>query len=355
MLQGSSLAQKSTNSSTNTTAYYSCDQLDIDSGRRSYLGTRIDDISEVEVPSKKEAKEFTKRVRFSDQFEQLSQMAENDEFFEARENLSASTYKHNIMAEGLQVLTTLTQGTSDVSANQENQMNVEKENKVDFEENNFPLQNKVHPSVNEVCLKVNKISLKENKVSLADNTSCPEEGKNSILPNIQSASLNPGPSGDNPITIEQSGSSRVVMMVLVENTSEFSRSNLAPLIDSGLKKLEETAASLGNVHSSDSGRSTQVERNVSDGTRESRTRRRSVTSVNSYLSVTSTECFSAQSGSLWHSNNESSSSDGSVESSKSDGILSVVARVVRNALRKLPGRWFLYLFCCDKNYDYRTI
>lgn len=378
MLQGSSLAQKITNSSTNTTSYYTCDNHESDSCTRSDLGTKAKETPEVEVPNKKEVKESTKRVRFSDQLGHLSKMAENDEFFEARDNLSVMSHKHNDNVEEPKTIENHTEGTSDVSANKENELNVEKENKVSFEgNNNFLKENKVQPkeneiqpkenevclNENEVCLKENQIPLKENKVSFEENQVLdtkfqPEEDKENSIPNIQTESSNPGPSGDTPAIIEQSGSSRVVMMVLVENTTRFSRSELAPLIDSGLKKLEETASSMGSVYSSVGSRSSQVERHGSES-RESGPRRRSITSVNSYLSFTSTECFSAQSGSQWNTSNGAFSS-GSVESSKSEGIFSTVARVVRSALRKLPGRWFLWLFCCgdpdfDRSYNYSPL
>ncbi|XP_033208087.1 uncharacterized protein LOC117167338 isoform X2 [Belonocnema kinseyi] len=381
--QGSSLSHKTTNSSTSTTTYFTCDNPEIDSCTRSDLGSKVKETPEVEVPNKKEVKESTKRVRFSDQLGHLTKMAENDEFFEAYENLSVTSYKPNDKVEEPKALEEHTEGTSDVSANKENEMNVLKENKVSFEENNnFLEENKVQPKENEVCLrenddcrkenvvspqengiclkgnevfrKENEVCLKENEASLEENQVPvkenkvnfkenqvldtkfhPEEDKENSVPNIQTGSSNPGPSGDNPAIVEQSGSSRVVMMVLVENKSRFSRSELAPLIDSGLKKLEETASSMGSVYSSVGSRSSRVERNSSE-LRETGPRRRSVTSVNSYLSFTSTECFSAQSGSQWNSSNERSSPE-RVESSKPEGIFSTVARVVRSALRKLPG------------------
>ena len=319
------MPQKSTNSSNNTTDYYSCDQLDSNSRRRSGLASRLKDISGLEIRNKKDIKESTKRVRFSDQFEQLSEMAENDEFFEAYDSLSEISQKFQENEKESELSQNGIEETSDVSVNKENQLNVEKENKV--------------------CLKEKKFSLdKINILSENNNNNILEVNKTKDLPNpIKSDYSNPAPSNDT-VTIQKSGSSRVLMMVLVENTSRFSPSKLAPLIDSGLRKLEQTAASLGSVGSPLTAPSSQMQQNI---TQESGTRSRSVTSVNSYVSVTSTECYSAQSGSHWSSNDsEKSTTSGNAESSKTGGIFSVVARVVRSALRKLPGRCFLCLFCC---------
>ncbi|KAG7206793.1 hypothetical protein KM043_000704 [Ampulex compressa] len=127
------------------------------------------------------------------------------------------------------------------------------------------------------------------------------------------------------IVQETTGSSRVVMMLLVEQNSGLTTSDLTPLIDSGLKKLEERG-SLASARTSAPNAST------SPGCSGS-----SVVSVDSYFSVSSVECYSGQPTIGPSSRRDSKSSSDSNESTNSGGIFSAVAHAVRCALKNFSG------------------
>lgn len=115
-----------------------------------------------------------------------------------------------------------------------------------------------------------------------------------------------------------SGSSRVVMMVVVENNSTLSTSEV---IESGLKKLGHVASTVklsASNHSSPGCSS-------------------SITSVDSYYSATSHNYCSPPIESNSTVSGNSNSSTTSNDSSNSSGILSVVANAVTSVMKYFPG------------------
>ncbi|XP_029041532.2 uncharacterized protein LOC114875434 isoform X1 [Osmia bicornis bicornis] len=112
-----------------------------------------------------------------------------------------------------------------------------------------------------------------------------------------------------------SGSSRVVMMVVVENNSTLSTSDV---IETSLKKLGRIASS---VKLSSSDHSSPA----------------SITSVDSYYSVTSRNYRSSPTESNSSVSRDSNSSTVSNDSISSGGILSVFANAVRNVMKNFPG------------------
>lgn len=117
---------------------------------------------------------------------------------------------------------------------------------------------------------------------------------------------------------QSSGSSRVVMMVVVESNSTVPTSDL---IDTGLRKLERATSS---THQS-----------VNSPTCSSL-----ITSIDSYYSASASNLCSpaGESSSLaGRSMNSTANSSTSHERYTSGGILSVMANAVRNVMRNLPG------------------
>lgn len=117
---------------------------------------------------------------------------------------------------------------------------------------------------------------------------------------------------------QSSGSSRVVMMVVVENNSNLSTSDL---IDSGLKKLGHIASGT-NVPTSDSGTPAYSS---------------SVTTVNNYYSLSSQASYSTSNQMISSLRRDSNSSSNSSDSGNSVGIFSVVANAVRTVMRNFSG------------------
>lgn len=120
-------------------------------------------------------------------------------------------------------------------------------------------------------------------------------------------------------------------MVVVENssTNSLTSSDLAPLIDSGLKKLEHVMSK--NNNSSPSTRSVLNSPNCSTN---------SVASVDSYYSASSFERYTTASSINSPSTSdqqESNSSTDSAGSSGSSGILSAFANVVRTVMKNFSG------------------
>ncbi|XP_076176505.1 uncharacterized protein LOC143151344 isoform X2 [Ptiloglossa arizonensis] len=130
---------------------------------------------------------------------------------------------------------------------------------------------------------------------------------------------NSSPNGSNVNVGQQSsGSSRVVMMVVVENNSTLSTSDI---IDSGLRKLERIAS----------------EGHISTNSRSSPGCSSSITTVDSYRTVSCRDCYST-SGQIIHSaRRDSSSSSNSNESNGSSGLFSAFTNAVRTVIKNLSG------------------
>ncbi|XP_011142804.1 uncharacterized protein LOC105185183 isoform X2 [Harpegnathos saltator] len=136
--------------------------------------------------------------------------------------------------------------------------------------------------------------------------------------------------------ITQKGTSRVLMMVLVENNSGSLNSDLMPLISSGLKKLEEQIVS----SSSDTSEFPSVT-NTTGYTRKSTTKvEMSISSVESYSNINNNAEANGQQvvPTFPSSSVETSSRSGN------GGILSAVTQAVKLAFKNLSGskvlKWF---------------
>lgn len=350
--------------------YFTCDQQN--SRRRLSSLSKVEEFSEPRSRIKKDIKQLKKTVRFSDRFTQAAiEMAEYDEFFEAQESLSEISQKFLDVDKEISV--NHVESTFDDTDNRDNRLNFEKENKIFLEESSIyteetrgpiesnsasenislmirnvhlndnndnrldgvananDLQKKVYSTKN-VYLKENINSFNESNIYSQQNEISDDENKE----NDNSDSSN-SMKGTSKIS-QQAESSQIVMMVVVNNASRISRTDLVPLIDSELKKLEETSSVSSTVYNSISSQSSSSSSSQEEkySVTNSQFRRKSTTSVNSYFSIASTECFSTQNDSI-ASNEKENTSYENEESSKSDGILSAMARVVRNALKKLPG------------------
>ncbi|XP_051155393.1 putative uncharacterized protein DDB_G0289263 [Leptopilina boulardi] len=390
--------------------YYTCEQQDLNSGKKL---TKVEEFSKYHRSEtyKKDIKQLKKTVRFSDQFSQTIEMAEYEEFFEAHENLSEISQQFLNNEEEInenEISLNQIESTFDNTDNHDNKINYEKENKFLLEENKISLENENNISlmisnvylndnkskeiaINEnylhkknissmkniylkenVCFKNNIVSVSENKIYTKKNGDeeknsfdesniyyqqneiSEDENKENEFENIRPSSSNSNSSETNSRKNQQAAeSSRIVMMLLIDNASQFSRSDLVPLIDSELKKLEETTTTTSSSSSSTSSLSSinTVYNSISNrsiGSQEekysmknSQFRRKSTTSsVNSYFSIasSSSECYTAENESSFTSiSNKENASYENEDSSKSDGILSAMARVVRNALKKFPG------------------
>ncbi|KAK0097645.1 hypothetical protein PV326_000520 [Microctonus aethiopoides] len=119
-------------------------------------------------------------------------------------------------------------------------------------------------------------------------------------------------------------SSRVVMMVLVEQNDDSNPTDLVPLIDSSLKKL-------GSVI-----RKTSIAQNNSEKYNEEKTKafgKFSLVSVDSYTSVSTVECFKAPDIEIISPKSQSTSN----VNHGGSGILSTVANAIRNVFRNWTG------------------
>ncbi|XP_031834305.2 uncharacterized protein LOC116427733 [Nomia melanderi] len=134
--------------------------------------------------------------------------------------------------------------------------------------------------------------------------------------NMQKENYNPDKVNAN--VNRPSSSSRVVMMVVVENNTNVSTSEL---IDSGLKKLESITS----------------KSNPSNNNRSSSVCDCSVKTVNSYCSVSSHACYSASNQMISSDRRDSSSSNSSGSSTSSGGLLAAVANAMKSVMRSFSG------------------
>ncbi|XP_046746023.1 uncharacterized protein LOC124411143 isoform X2 [Diprion similis] len=131
-----------------------------------------------------------------------------------------------------------------------------------------------------------------------------------------------------PSSTPSATSSRVVMMVVVENGFEISTSNLIPLINSSLEKLDQTKPLVKNITSSLPNVSSHFQHPSSSLVR-------SISSIDSYT-ASSTNYY-------YEPSNTSSTTPVEPQKNISElsshvgGIFSAVAQVMRNAFRGLPG------------------
>ncbi|XP_012280287.1 uncharacterized protein LOC105699685 [Orussus abietinus] len=120
----------------------------------------------------------------------------------------------------------------------------------------------------------------------------------------------------------RSGQSRVVMMLLLENNGSLNTTDLVPLIDSSLKKLEQTAA---------------IELNAMNRTDATSSKHmRTITSSDRYVSVSAVERTTGHNSALSMFGIPRILST-SNEETGSKGIFSAVARAVKCAIKNLSG------------------
>lgn len=202
----------------------------------------------------------TKKVRFSDQYEDPSEpssITENEEYFEACETLSE-------MKESLE------KHKSQIKIYEDNAKNIEKENR--------------NPS----------------RADVIDNNE------------------------------QASSSSRIVMMVVMENNSNVSTSDI---IDSSLKKLKYMTTNF-----------TTNKQNLSSCN--------SITSIDSYYSVSNSPLSESSNSSQKDSNISSNSNS---DSSNSGGILSAVTNAVKNVMRNFSSMYITILFKYLKLFQIKII
>ncbi|XP_046427025.1 uncharacterized protein LOC124183069 isoform X1 [Neodiprion fabricii] len=131
-----------------------------------------------------------------------------------------------------------------------------------------------------------------------------------------------------PLSTPSATSSRVVMMVVVENGFEISTSKLMPLINSSLEKLDQSKSLTKNMTSSLPNVSSHIQHPSSSLVR-------SISSIDSYT-ASSTDYY-------YETPNTSSMTPVEPQKNTSEslthvgGIFSAVAQVMRNAFRGLPG------------------
>lgn len=191
----------------------------------------------------------TKKVRFSDQYEDSSEpnsTTENEEYFEACETLSE-------MKESLE------KHKSQIKIYEDNAKNIEKENH------------------------------SPNRMDVIDNNE------------------------------QASSSSRIVMMVVVENNSNILTSDI---IDSSLKKLKYMTSNFTTKNQNSSSCN-------------------SITSIDSYYSVSNSSLSNSSNSSQKDSNISSNSNS---DSSNSGGILSVVTNAVKNVMKNFSSMYIAILF-----------
>ncbi|KAK2576877.1 hypothetical protein KPH14_005503 [Odynerus spinipes] len=253
----------------------------------------------VQVHKERRSSSF-KKVRFSDQFECDAEsgrvstggfnMTENEVYYEARETLSetkdSTTESKEIrMSRSSLKIENVPMGSGNEKTNQPNANNVD--------ENAGESKMRVEATCQSNGSRGNEKNMdKENQ--------CPEGSSHSLVGATQ-----------------QSGTSRVLMMVVVENNSTVGTSDLGSLIESGLKKLSSV--------------SSIPESNVSG------TSRRSITSVDSYVSISSVESYPTSGSTSSCSNLGSQTSLNSNQSNESGGLLSTVTHAVKKALRSFSG------------------
>lgn len=148
--------------------------------------------------------------------------------------------------------------------------------------------------------------------------------------NINKENRNPEVSNESSSTTNQRDSNRVLMMVLMESNSGRLTTDLIPLINSGLKKLQEQLTSANYQSPSSAVESAKV-------------CRRSVTRMK--MSVSSVESYSVNDAATMTNRGQLASSPSpSVRSGENNvtrnngGFLSTITQMMRHALRNFSGR-----------------
>lgn len=144
--------------------------------------------------------------------------------------------------------------------------------------------------------------------------------------NVKKENQDPEESNEDPLTVNQRDSNRVLMMVVMESNSSGLTTDLMPLISTGLKKLQEQLISANYQSPSSAAESAKV-------------CRRSITTMK--MSVSSVESYSTNSAVTNYEQPPSSSSSSSVvrsENSNNSGFLSAVAQAMKYAFRSFSGQ-----------------
>ncbi|XP_032670064.1 putative uncharacterized protein DDB_G0286901 [Odontomachus brunneus] len=287
------------------------------------------------------ASDVVKKVRFSDQYETLSKFGNQVEFYVKNMTEEGDDVFHDAHdVSGVVKNTKSTESTQNTENTKDvNDTNDSKNTKItkdtkekdskeqDTEEmKNENMENIKDAKSNQVddqkrCL---VMSSKDSLDNTEINT-CQENQQNAEKENRVVEALSNGVS-----IMTQKGTSRMLMMVLVENNSENLNNDLMPLIDSGLKKLGEQIIS----PSSDTCEFSNV--NSTDYTRHS------VTKVE--MNISSVENYSNNSNNVEIMKDHQqivsdfpSSSTENGQTSSNGGILSTVAQAVRLAFKNLSS------------------
>lgn len=306
------------------------DETEYVSARTSDAGIYIDDMEltgvqggilpetqniEVQIHKERRSSSF-KKVRFSDQYESEAEpgrastgtfnMTENDVYYEARETMS-ETKEYTTESKDIRM--------SRSSVTVENlPVGCESESETACRSNTGSSHSHSTPILGD--------GTRESNVNAESTRDSEKSSENERNTNKENQSPNES-SQENVGITQQSGSSRVVMMVVVENNTTVGTTDLGPLIESSLKKL----SSVSNI----------PESNLSG------TCRRSITSMDSYISISSVESYPASNSSSSYSNLgsqtslSSNHSNQSNNSNNSGSLLSSMTHAVKKALRTFSG------------------
>lgn len=281
------------------------------------------------------ASDVVKKVRFSDQYDTLSEFGnqagfcvrntlntteeDNDVFHDARD---ASGVKSTKSTKNMQNKenTNDTNDSKNTNAMRDTKEDIKKE---DTEENKNENVENIKDVRND---RVDDQERAKSSKDSSDNTeiNISQENRRNTEKENRAAEA----SSNDATIATQKGTSRVLMMVLVENNPE--NTDLMPLINSGLKKIEEQIGSSGTSGFS--------------GVNSADFTKRCVTKVE--MSVSNIESYS----------NNNSNNDGEVmrdhqqgvstlpsssnsKTSSNSGILSTVAQAMRSALKNLSGQY----------------
>lgn len=280
--------------------------------------------------------DVVKKVRFSDQYETLPEYVcqtemnmteENDDVFLDANDVSG--IKNTKDTKGTQD----TKNTKNVNStkNTDDTKDAKKKDTKQDDTKETKIENVQNIEVaKDEQVKDQKLSLIQSPMDLSGNKQVNISQKNKQNAEKENRVVEVLPNGISTMT--QKGTSRVLMMVLVENNSRNIDADLMPLISSGLKKLEE------QITSPSSGTSEFV--NVTNATGYTR---RSTTKLEMNISTVET-CSN-------NNNNMETMTDhrqvvpafplSSVENDKSSsngGILSAVAQAVKLIFRNLSGQ-----------------
>lgn len=283
-------------------------------------GGLLHDSSKLEVIHEEpdEASSVVKKVRFSNRFNETLPKFENQMSLESCVKTILNTTEEDEFHDAHDLLNTKNmKDTKDI----DDTKNVAKDAKImdnieDTKDGRAKAQK--YSLVN-----TSKNSLENSQIKLF------QDNKENMKKENQNAEILP-----NSLSINQQGTSRVLMMVLLENNSGGLNADLMPLISSGLKKLKEQAESAFSNMTESSNAA-----NSNSYTRKSITKMEmSVSNVESYTKDNAEIMTDHRQIIPSSSSSVSSSSVQNGKNSSNGGILSAVAQAVKYAFSNFSGR-----------------